>query len=74
MAENIGTVVSVSGPAVDIQFDEKAMPPIYQALRIVSDGFDVPEPLSVIVEVQQHLGEGRVRCIAMVAKKVWSGA
>jgi len=67
MAENIGTVVSVSGPAVDIQFDEKAMPPIYQALRIVSDGFDVPEPLSVIVEVQQHLGEGRVRCIAMVA-------
>jgi F-type H+/Na+-transporting ATPase subunit beta len=67
MAENIGTVVSVSGPAVDIQFNEKAMPPIYQALRIVSEGFDVPEPLSVIVEVQQHLGEGRVRCIAMVA-------
>jgi len=67
MAENIGTVVSVSGPAVDIQFNEKAMPPIFQAVRIVSDGFDVPEPLSVIVEVQQHLGEGRVRCIAMVA-------
>jgi F-type H+-transporting ATPase subunit beta len=67
MAENIGTVISISGPAVDVQFDEKAMPPIYQALRIVSDGFDVPTPLSVIVEVQQHLGEGRVRCIAMVA-------
>jgi F-type H+-transporting ATPase subunit beta len=50
-----------------VQFDEKTMPPIYQALRIVSDGFDVPTPLSVIVEVQQHLGEGRVRCIAMVA-------
>ncbi len=43
------------------------MPPIYQALRIVSDGFDVPTPLDVVVEVQQHLGEGRVRCIAMVA-------
>jgi F-type H+-transporting ATPase subunit beta len=67
MAENIGTVVSISGPAVDIQFDEKVMPPIYQAVRIVSDGFDVPQPLSVIVEVQQHLGEGRVRCIAMLA-------
>jgi F-type H+-transporting ATPase subunit beta len=67
MAENIGTVISISGPAVDVQFDEKTMPPIYQALRIVSDGFDVPTPLSVIVEVQQHLGEGRVRCIAMVA-------
>jgi F-type H+/Na+-transporting ATPase subunit beta len=67
MAENTGTVISVSGPAVDIQFDEKHMPPIFQALRVVSDGFDVPEPLSVTVEVQQHLGEGRARCIAMVA-------
>jgi len=67
MAENIGRVISISGPAVDVQFEEKTMPPIYQALRIVSDGFDVPTPLSVIVEVQQHLGEGRVRCIAMVA-------
>ena len=65
--ENIGRVVSVSGPAVDIQFEEKTMPPIYQALRVVSDGFDVPTPLNVTVEVQQHLGEGRVRCIAMVA-------
>ncbi len=42
MAENIGKVISVSGPAVDIQFEEKNMPPIYQALRIVSDGFTVP--------------------------------
>jgi len=30
-------------------------------VRIVSEGFDVPEPLDVTVEVQQHLGEGR-RC------------
>jgi F-type H+-transporting ATPase subunit beta len=66
MAENIGRVISISGPAVDVQFEEKTMPPIYQALRIVSDGFDVPKPMSVIVEVEQHLGEGRVRCIAMV--------
>ena len=41
------------------------MPPIYQALRVVSDGFDVPIPIKVILEVQQHLGEGRVRAIAM---------
>ena len=67
MAENIGKVISISGPAVDIQFEEKTMPPIFQAVRIVSDGFDVPKPMSVVVEVQQHLGEGRVRCIAMVA-------
>src|ERR1700754_4648540 len=67
MAENIGKVISISGPAVDIQFEESNMPAIYQAVRIVSEGFDVPNPMDVVVEVQQHLGEGRVRCIAMVA-------
>src|SRR5271163_3749255 len=67
MAENIGKVISISGPAVDIQFEESNMPAIFQAIRIVSEGFNVPTPLDVIVEVQQHLGEGRVRCIAMVA-------
>jgi F-type H+/Na+-transporting ATPase subunit beta len=67
MAENIGKVISISGPAVDVQFEESHMPPIFQALRIVSEGFVVPNPLDVVVEVQQHLGEGRVRCIAMVA-------
>src|ERR1700723_1410147 len=67
MAENIGRVISISGPAVDIQFEEAHMPAIFQAIRIVSEGFNVPTPLDVIVEVQQHLGEGRVRCIAMVA-------
>src|SRR6202789_2208612 len=67
MVENIGKVISISGPAVDVQFEEEHMPAIFQALRIVSDGFVVPAPLDVIVEVQQHLGEGRVRCIAMVA-------
>src|SRR4029077_15704903 len=42
-------------------------PPIYQALKVVSDGFTVPNPIGVILEVQQHLGEGRARCIAMEA-------
>ncbi len=63
--ENIGKVVQISGPAVDVQFDEKTMPGIYQALRVVSEGFDVPSPINVILEVQQHIGEGRVRCVAM---------
>jgi F-type H+-transporting ATPase subunit beta len=65
--KNIGKVIKISGPAVDIQFDEATMPPIYQALRISSEGFNVPEPINVIVEVEQHLGEGRVRCVAMEA-------
>jgi F-type H+/Na+-transporting ATPase subunit beta len=67
MAENIGKVIKISGPAVDVQFEEAKMPGIYQALRVVSDGFNVPVPIDVILEVQQHLGEGRVRCIAMEA-------
>ena len=57
----------MAGPAVDVQFEEAQMPPIYQALRVTSEGFDVPVPINVILEVQQHLGEGRVRCIAMEA-------
>src|SRR5215469_11680166 len=67
MAENIGKVIQVSGPAVDVQFDEARIPSIYQALRVVSDGFTVPAPIDVILEVQQHLGEGRARCVAMEA-------
>ncbi len=64
---NTGKVVAVSGPAVDVQFTEATMPPIYEALHITSEGFNVPNPIDVTVEVQQHLGEGRVRCIAMEA-------
>src|SRR5215475_9335630 len=67
MPENVGHVIQVAGPAVDVQFTEAAMPPIYQAVRVVSDGYTVPVPINVILEVQQHLGEGRVRCIAMEA-------
>jgi len=62
---NIGRVSQVIGPAVDVQFGEGKQPPIHQALHITSEGFDVPTPIDVIVEVQQHLGEGRVRTIAL---------
>jgi len=64
MAENIGHVIQIAGPAVDVQF-ETTLPPIYEAIRVVSDGYKVPYPINVILEVQQHLGENRVRCIAM---------
>src|SRR5580693_1111390 len=65
MPENVGHVIQIAGPAVDVQFHEGQLPPIYEAVKVVSDGFTVPSPISVILEVQQHLGEGRVRCIAM---------
>ena len=62
---NIGKVVQVIGPVVDVAFDEKKLPPIYTAVRVTSEGFDVPQPIDIIIEVQQHLGEGRVRAVAM---------
>ena len=65
MAQNVGHVIQVAGPAVDVQFEEGHLPPIYEAVEVVSDGFNVPTPIKVILEVQQHLGEGRVRCVAM---------
>src|SRR5450432_4362012 len=65
MPENVGHVIQIAGPAVDVQFPEGKLPPIYEAVKVVSDGFTVPSPIDVILEVQQHLGEGRVRCIAM---------
>ena len=65
MAENIGRVIQIAGPAVDVQFSEGHLPPIYSALRVTSEGFNIPNPLNVILEVEQQLGEGRVRCVAM---------
>ncbi len=67
MAENIGHIVQIAGPAVDVQFSATKLPLIYTAIRVVSDGFVVPSPIDVILEVEQHLGEGRVRCVAMQA-------
>ena len=60
-----GKVVQVIGPVIDVEFEEKHMPSIYTALRVVSDGFEVPYPIDIVCEVEQHLGEGRVRTVAM---------
>jgi F-type H+-transporting ATPase subunit beta len=61
----IGKVVQVSGPAVDCEFAEGQIPPIHTAIRITSEGFDVPNPINIICEAEQHIGEGRVRTIAL---------
>src|SRR5262247_2354433 len=62
---NVGKVSQIIGPAVDVEFQEGRQPEIHTAIHITSEGFKVPAPLSVIAEVQQHLGEGRVRCVSM---------
>jgi F-type H+-transporting ATPase subunit beta len=62
----VGKVVQIIGPVVDVEFSEGYLPSIYQALRVTSEGFDVPQPIDVVCEVQQHLGEGRVRTVSML--------
>jgi F-type H+-transporting ATPase subunit beta len=64
---SVGKVVQVIGPVVDVEFIENELPPIYNAVRITSEGFKVPTPIDITAEVEQHLGEGRVRCVAMEA-------
>ena len=61
----VGHVVQIAGPAVDCQFPEGQIPEIYTAIRITSEGFDVPDPIDIVCETAQHIGEGRVRTIAM---------
>src|SRR6185295_3101743 len=62
-AQRVGKVVQVIGPVVDIEF-EGELPAIYNALHIKSDGKG-GQAIDVIVEVEQHLGENRVRTVAM---------
>ena len=58
-----GKVVQVIGPVVDVEFEGGHLPPIYNALRI--QGGEGADALDVIAEVEQHLGENRVRAVAM---------
>src|SRR5579885_2975741 len=61
----VGKVIQVAGPAVDVEFPEGQIPVIRSAIRITSQGFDVPEPIDIMCEVAQHIGESRVRTIAL---------
>src|SRR6201997_3577794 len=61
----VGKVIQVSGPAVDVEFPEGHIPVIRTAIRITSEGYKVPDPIDIICEVAQHIGESRVRTIAL---------
>ncbi|HEU5256315.1 MAG TPA: F0F1 ATP synthase subunit beta [Vicinamibacterales bacterium] len=63
-AQRPGKVVQVIGPVIDIEFPE-GLPAIYNAVRIVSDGRGGGDKIDVVAEVEQHLGENRVRAVAM---------
>ena len=63
--ERVGKVLAVVGPVVDVEFSAENLPPIYQALRISDEAVLSSEKIDLIVEVAQHLGENRVRCVSM---------
>src|SRR6188508_795858 len=63
-APRTGKVVQVIGPVIDVEFTE-GLPEIYNAVRIVSEGGKDIGDIDVIAEVEQHLGENRVRAVAM---------
>jgi F-type H+-transporting ATPase subunit beta len=62
-ATNVGRITQVIGSTFDAQFADDAMPAIYNAVKIESNNKGVR--LNLTGEVQQHLGGGRVRCVAL---------
>src|SRR5579872_7406322 len=63
--QQIGKIVQVIGPVVDVEFEAGHLPEIYNALHVVADGQGGAGKIDVIAEVEQHLGENRVRAVAM---------
>ena len=67
---NIGKVIQVIGPVVDIEFPSGDLPKIYNAVRIrrqSSCSSDTERPIDLLVEVMQQIGENRVRTVAMAS-------
>ena len=59
---NTGRLVQIIGSTFDAAFEPGHLPQIYHAVEIRSDG---PPPINLVGEVQQHLGGGKVRCVAL---------
>ncbi len=62
MSANFGTVTQVIGPVIDVSFEggKENIPPIYTALKVERDNGE-----ELVLEVEQHIGEDTVRCVAM---------
>ena len=62
MSDNFGKISQVSGPVVDVAFEGEGniLPPIFTALKV-----NRPDGSQLILEVEQHIGEDTVRCVAM---------
>src|SRR5947207_3336579 len=63
-APNVGRVVQVIGPVLDVEFQPEHLPELYNALRVDYAG-DGAAPIHLVAEVQQHIGRNQVRAVAM---------
>src|SRR5512139_1832778 len=61
--KHAGRIVQVIGPVVDVEFEGGHLPPIYNALSIKAEVQG--QHIDIVAEVEQHLGENRVRAVAM---------
>jgi F-type H+-transporting ATPase subunit beta len=61
---NIGRVVQVIGPVLDVEFESEHLPEIYNAIEVTART-DSGQDISVVAEVQQHIGRNQVRAVAM---------
>jgi F-type H+-transporting ATPase subunit beta len=61
---NVGKVVQVIGPVLDVEFEPEKLPELYNALVIEAGGQGAP-PIRLVAEVQQHIGRNQVRAVAM---------
>jgi F-type H+-transporting ATPase subunit beta len=59
MTDNVGRIVQVIGPVLDVEFAPDKLPELYTALRVEGDG------VRLVAEVQQHIGRNQVRAVAM---------
>ena len=59
---NKGHITQIIGPVIDVRFEQSRIPPILNALKVKKANGEI-----VVLEVLQHIGDGRVRCVAMSA-------
>lgn len=62
--KSAGTIVQVIGPVIDVQFEAEELPPIYTAVRVYDESTNNTK-VDITAEVEQHIGENRVRAILM---------
>jgi len=62
---NIGRIVQVIGPVVDVEFASEHLPDIYNALHVLQPAAEGSVAVDVVAEVQQHIGRNQVRAVAM---------